>query len=102
MVQPAENNNNSEDSNVVNLPKRDSLEGKISIVDRDASSEFVGYIPDVHGAGDTVYDLGVELLNKANGKNVWLNLSDIDEKKNRTELMMKKGHMSRSQVGNCI
>lgn len=72
----------------------ESLESRLSnsykLIDSGAYS-VIGYIPDAHRAVDAISDLGYRLSKKANGKNVYIALQDLDEKKDRLKLFQEVG-----------
>lgn len=67
------------------------LENTYKLIDKNAYN-VVGFIPDAHRAVDAIEELGYRLSTQAKGKDVYVVLQDIDEKKDRLELFQKAGY----------
>jgi len=52
---------------------------------------IIGYIPDLHVATDALNEVGMTLLERANGKDACIVLSDVDERKDRAGLARQFG-----------
>ena len=64
--------------------------GMYQLIDENAYNA-IGFMPDVHGDVETLYELGYTLAKKAEGKDVYISIQDVDSKTDRLKLFQTLG-----------